>query len=162
VTTEAQRALAAWLAKIAMVADSLDLDTSVVPQVDRDWIRKQSLPPILWQTWIGCYGGVGWRELAMQHHSGILHFAAIGDPETLSGYASATTLGLGKMLALIVGSELPELEVNIGTASQKLRRIWPARDSFAWPLGHAITDDEAGAIAQIIHDAIANPRPPAN
>jgi hypothetical protein len=162
VTVTAQRALATWLAKIAMVANSHDPKTSVVLQVDRDWIRKQSLPPIVWQIWMGFYDGVGWRELAMQHHSGILHFTSVGDPETLSGYASATTLGLGRMLTLIVGTEFPNMEVNLGLANQMLRRIWPARDSFTWPLGHAITDDEAGAIARIIHEAVANPRPPAD
>lgn len=96
----------------------------------------------------------------MQHHSGILHLAAVGYPQTFSGYACSTTLGLGKMLALVVGKQLPDLEIGMGKAGDILRRIWPARDAFAWPLPHTITDSEAGALANILREALNNFRTP--
>src|SRR4051812_48674033 len=77
------RQLVTWFAKLAMVADAMDVQTMVVPQIDRDWMRQQRLPPLRWEVWIGFYEGIEWRDLAMQHHSGILNFAAVGDPETL-------------------------------------------------------------------------------
>jgi hypothetical protein len=146
-----------------MVADAMDSETTLVDQIDRDWTRSQWLPPINWQIWIGHYIGEDWRDLAMQHHSGILHLASIDDPQTLSGYVNTATFGLGKLLALVIGTAIIELDVNIGNAGRMLRRIWPARrDVFTWPLPHEVTDDEARAIALLMREAINNPRPPAN
>src|SRR5260221_5177511 len=162
VTIEPQRALATWFAKLAMVADAMDSKPSLIEQIDRDWMRAKSLPPINWQIWIGHYGGADWRDLAMQHHSGILHLTSVADPEPLSGYVNSAMFGLGKLLALVIGTGLVMMEVNIGRASQMLRRIWPPRDAFAWPFSHEITDDEASAIAALMREAINNPRPPAD
>jgi len=155
-TREDCRALAAWFAKLAMVADAMDIRTMVVPQADRDWMRQQSLPPIRWEVWIGFYEGSEWRELAMQHHSGILNFAAIGDPEALSGYVNSATFGLGNLLAHVIGSE--DFEIDLGTGARIMRRIWPAIDPLTWPLPHSITDDEAGAIARSLREAYLSSR----
>lgn len=161
ITDEARRALASWFAKLAMVADAMDASTALIEQIDRDWICSTSLPPMNWQIWIGYYVGEDWRDLAMQHHSGVLHFAAIGDPEMLAGYVNAATFGMGNLLALVIGTALVNMEVNIGNANDMLRRIWPARsEPFAWPLPHKVSDDEASAIALLMREAINNPRPP--
>lgn len=114
VTVEAQRALATWFAKLAMVADAMDPKTTVIEQIDREWMRSQSLPPINWQIWIAHYGGTDWRDLAMQHHSGILHLASVIDRQGLSGYVNPATFGLGKLLVLVIGTAIVGWDVNIG------------------------------------------------
>lgn len=167
VTLATQRAIAAWFSKIVMVADAADPTTMVITQADRDWIRCVSLPPLIWEVWIGSYEGTGWRDLAMQHHSGALNIAAIANPKTLSGhfhsgYASATTFGLGKLLVLVMAKEfsLLYIDINIGLAALRMRRIWPSHETFAWPLAESLTDDDVGAIANLLREATSNFRPP--
>ena len=106
-----------------MVADAMHAKSISIEPTDRDWMRSQSLPPINWQIWIGAYEGELWRDLAMQHHSGILHLAAVSDPDTLSGYISATTFGIGRLLALVLGTSIVGLDIDIGIANEMLRRI---------------------------------------
>jgi hypothetical protein len=109
VTPEAQRAIATWFAKIAMVGDAMRPERSVVLQTDRDWIRRNSLPPLLWEVWIGSYDGVDWRDLGIFQHGGRLDLSAVTRPHKLASNLEATTMGLGKLLALVIGNESPPL-----------------------------------------------------
>jgi hypothetical protein len=160
VTREAQEALATWFAKIATVADARLHADSVVLQSDRDWILRRSLPPLLWQIWIGSYQGTDWRDLALFQHGGILDLTAVSGRHKLKGYVTATTFGLGNLVALVVGSEHPRIEINIGTAALLLKRIWPSPSTFGWPLYHVLSDADANDIAEILRHAVATPHPP--
>jgi hypothetical protein len=159
VTREAQEALASWFAKIAAVADALRPANSVVLQSDRDWIMKRSFPPSLWRVWIGSYQGTSWRNLAMFQHSGILDLTEIAGLHNLKGYVEATTFGLGNLLALVIGSEHPDIDVNIGTAGTLLKPVWPSSSSFKWPLEFILSDADANNVAGILREAVAHPRP---
>ncbi len=159
VEVEAQRALATWFAKIAMVADSSRVETASHLQNDRDWIREHSLPPLLWQVWIGSYEGVVWRDLAIFHHGGRLDLTPVTPPQLgLAGYVTSTALGMGRMIALVIGNENPAIDLNIGTAATRLHRIWPAHQPLRWPQAALLSDQEAGGIAYILRSAIADPR----
>ena len=143
-----------------MIADARRPADSVVLQSDRDWIMKRSLPPLLWQVWIGSYQGTSWRDLAMFQHGGILDLTEVTGPHKLRGYVEATTFGLGNLLALVIGSEHPQIEINIGTAALLLKRVWPSSSPFGWPLEFALSDADANDVAEILRHAVANPRPP--
>jgi hypothetical protein len=160
VTQEAQQALATWFAKIATVADARRPADSVVLQSDRDWIMRRSLPPLLWQVWISSYQGTDWRDLALFQHGGILDLTEVTGNHKLKGYVTATTFGIGNLVALVIGSEHPQIEINIGTAVLLLKRIWPSPSAFRWPLDHVLSDADANDIAEILRHAVANPRGP--
>jgi hypothetical protein len=156
-----QRALATWFSKIAMVGDSMRPDRSVVLQADRDWIRANSSPPLLWEVWVGSYEGIDWRDLGIFQLGGRLDLSSVTGPDKLAGYVETTTMGMGKLIGLVIGNEHPAIEINIGNAAYLLRRIWPTDSAFNWPLPIVLSDDEARSVAYILRSAIANPKPPA-
>ena len=156
VTQEAQRKLATWLAKIAMVGDANNPDKCVVSQDHRTIMRMRQMPPDGWEVWIGTYGGVIWRELGIWQHSGQLNLP-VENYHSMSGYMMATTMGLGSLFVLVLGTGISEIGFGIGSAASILKRIWPTTSAFGWPLDHVLSDDEAGAIANIIATMTAHP-----
>jgi len=157
VADEAQLTIATWLAKISMVGDSIQPYKSVVLQSERKWIKDKREPPPLWEVWLGSYGGNMWRDLAIFQHSGRLNLSAVTGPGNFSGYVETTTIGIGKMLALVIGNENAALPLNIGNAAAVLKRIWPISNAFTWPRIHILSDNEAGGISHILRSAIVNP-----
>jgi len=96
-------------------------------------------------------------ERANGLRSGHLNFAAVAPPGIKSaGYAETTFVGMGSLIALVVGDDLPDVDFNVGTFSNLARRIWPTQRAFKWPLSDALTDPEANAAANILSSMIAN------
>jgi hypothetical protein len=148
-----QQALAAWLAKIAMVVDTNRLDNSAIPQFDREWIMEQAIPPLLWEIWISSYHGTAWRDLALFHHGGELNISPIGRPRSEPFYLTTTAIGMGCLFAVVIGNGNPGINLTT-TAFFHLERIWPARNSFRWPFAQSLTDDQASEIASTLEAAV--------
>jgi hypothetical protein len=157
VTQAMQRAIAAWFAKISMVGDSLHPAKSVVLQADRTWMMNRNLPPANWEVWIGTYGGTVWRELGIWQHSGNLMLPLMRDGQRLSGYTMATSLGLGSVFGLVLGTSIERIGFDLGSAASFMTRIWPTCCAFSWPLDHVLSDGEATAVANILTTMTVNP-----
>jgi hypothetical protein len=157
-STQDQQWLAAWLSKIAMVADSAQAQSGTVEQIDRDWLRHRGLPPLLWEVWIGFYGGIAWRELGVFQHGGHLDLTRVlPGPYKFSGYATSTAMGLGSLFALVIGNGSTMYDINIGKAADILTRILPGGKTVKWPLTYTLSDEDASAMAYILRHAVANP-----
>lgn len=159
VTPLAQRALAAWIAKISMVADSRNKSNTKVTQAHRNWLMEHGEPPGEWEIWASTYVGQEWRDLGLFQRNGILDFRQIaGGSEAFKGYAETTFIGMGNLAFLVVGNDLPAVEFNVGRFRQYARRIWPVGQSFMWPLKQTLDDSGAAAAINILHHMVANPR----
>jgi hypothetical protein len=150
-TTDMQQALAPWLSKIAMVGDAIEASEAYVSQDDRNYLRDNSKPPERWHVWIGSYAGTAWRELTMYQYRG--HLRLPGPPEHSGSYASASTIGMGRLLALVVGHDATAHTIDIGESAMVLKRLWPVSDSFAWPIEPVLSDKDAECIGDVFNSA---------
>lgn len=158
ISPETQRALATWLSKIAMVGDSRNRARMLVTQAQRDLMMKERRPPNEWEVWIASYNGTEVRELAFFQRSGKLDFTPVTGPgEKFSGYVETSFFGIGAMIALIVGDDLPDVDFNVGTLRDTARRIWPLDGSMIdWPLPFVVNDELAFHIMNILPHMVAN------
>ncbi len=152
-----QRVIATWFAKISMVGDMLNPEKSVVTEGDRRRFKEHRLPPEAWEVWIANYSGVAWSQLGIQQHAGQLTLPAVRNGVQLSGYTMATSLGLGTVFGLVLGTEIDQLGFTLGRASSYMTRIWPTGRDFSWPLEHQLSDTEATAIANVLTTMVVNP-----
>jgi hypothetical protein len=161
VTQAMQRDIAAWLTKMAMVGDTVNPNKSVIMQEDRTWLKDYRMPPKNWEIWIGCYEGTNpaWLELGMFQQSGQLSlpFRLLPEGRRASGYIIATSIGLGRVFGLILGTGIDRISFDLRDLTSFLQRLWPTDRAFAWPPACAMSDNDARQAVNIIARLIARP-----
>jgi hypothetical protein len=152
VSSKTQHALALWFAKIAIVGDSRDR-RGYISQSERATFMRQREPSALWEMWLASYEGTDYRDLALFQNGAnldALKLAAVGGPAVPVGYLQATTFGIGKLVALVIGNDIPQLRFSVGTFSPRARRIWPLGPSFNWPILPPLNDSETKSVTHIV------------
>jgi len=143
---EMQAQIAIWLAKIAMVGDSRRRKSSKIPQAQRDWLRERGFPPQGWEVWIAPYSGEELHELALFQFGGSLTLP--GRPE---GFMQFTVIGMGKLLALGTGTDIPNIRITFEPLDQMMTRVWPTGDAIRWPTEPAFSDAEGEMLVRVNH-----------
>ncbi len=157
VTADIQQAISTWLVKIAMVGDSMRRERSLIPQAERTWMLNNSMPPNGYDVWIGSYEGGVWSELGIFQHGGTLKIPPpIGGPNVLIGYAKLTVIGIGKLLALVLSTEIATLRFYLRSTAQYFRQIWPIQHPFDWPSSPILTEDQASGLPQMFSSMVGN------
>lgn len=156
ITPAMQKVLANWFIKMAMVGDSRNRKRSVVIQPHRDWLKDQKEPPSGYEVWVSSYEGTDWGDLGFYQNGGHLDFTPVAGPgKEFSGYAQTSFFGLGKMVALVVATDLANVRFEIGGVEAFLRRIWPVRDPINWPTSPVMQDNQASATAHVLQSMLA-------
>jgi hypothetical protein len=79
-----QRIVSTWAAKIAMTAEHVNPDKSVIHQAERTWLKVNLLPPHGWHIWAVTYAGSKWRDLGIFQHLGRLEIPSVDNSPPLS------------------------------------------------------------------------------
>ena len=152
VTPEAQKALAAWAAKTATVAEHISPRSDGISQSERTWIYEKLIPPRGWMVWIAGYAGGNWANLTIFQDRGTLLVPTVSPPRIGRDYVHATTWGMGHVLFLVVGCASPRAQRQFGHLEGRgLFRIWPRRvaRSILWPPADLLRDPQANALANL-------------
>lgn len=146
-----QTTIATWLSKIATVGDSRNRAKSVITPAERTFIKDNTQPPRCWEVWIFSYDGVDRRDLSFFQDSGKLEITTVPPPGIkLSGYVETTFIGMGKLAALVIANNLPEIQLKASVLDSRARRIWPVSPSFDWPITPPLDDNDAAAVERIL------------
>lgn len=144
VTADSQRTLATWLAKISMVGDHIERQRSKISQEHRSYLRENIVPPPTWQIWVSSYGGFRWHHLRMEQFRSALEL-----PNRPKTYFVSNVIGMGTMLALVLGHGALGLKAEIGEPADRLQRVWPTSGTFEWPTDRDLIDEEADELTTI-------------
>lgn len=160
-TPDMQKSLAAWVAKIAMVGDSRDPIATYVWPSARTRFMETKVPPHPWAVWIGRYSGDFFDNLAFIQHGQLVQGLSATWPPFLRYYLEATTIVIGPIVFLVIGTSIPDAEFQIGEYSRLMRRIWPVGGDVDLSTLPAMSNDEVGSLAYILSTMTSSMRPPA-
>ena len=151
-TLEKQMTIATWAAKTVMTAEHLRPREKGVSQAERSGLKEHLIPPPYWTVWLVEYDGEAWRNLGMHQGRGRLQKSPIRSPTAKSHYIHATTLGIGRVVFLVVGTTWESApEVFRRFDGRGLFRIWlPLPRSILWPPGEPLGDPQVNALANIL------------
>jgi hypothetical protein len=146
-----QQALATFLTKTVITSEYMRPRDRAVPKEQREWFFLNRSPLPRWYIWIGRYNGSLWKELMIFHHMVRLLDPAekpTGGPRN----THSTTIGMGYLLALVIGTSLNELTFELSDDDRSgLVRLWPIRDeTIRWPARGILNDAAAGQIANTL------------
>lgn len=144
VAPEDQKTLATWLTKVAMVGDNVEREGSRISQEHRNYLRERNEPPPTWQVWVTSYGGWRWHHLRMEQLR-----SPFGLPNRPKTYFTSSVVGMGTMLAVVVGHGADGIKLEIGESGKQLQQIWPASQTFDWPTEHDLSDEDADAFTTV-------------
>ena len=147
-----QKTLATWAAKTAMTAEQARPRERGISQAERSWLKEHLIPPSYWSVWLAGYDGESWCDLGMTQQRGRLQESPISSPKVESHYIHATTLGIGRVVFLVVGTMWkPAPEVFSRFDGKGLFRIWPSLPrSILWPPNDILGDPQVNALANIL------------
>jgi hypothetical protein len=139
-----QLILATWATKTAMTAEHLHPSKVVIHQDERTWLRKNLLPPVGWNVWIGKYHGTAWSELAIRQHAGKLRIPTIDNGTLNEHNFQLTILGMRRLVFVVVSSSWPQMQkviAALGAPILGLSQIWPVVQPLTvWPNPAILTD----------------------
>jgi hypothetical protein len=149
----AQTTLSAWISMLAMAADLVEPDKSVISKSEHQWLYSKRTAPLNWAIWIGDYKREAWKG-HMVHNamalSNLEHVPEIDEDGVARQNTQATTFVVGRIYAHVVSSVFASVPRKIRLHSPgvlKLRRIWyPSLSPHAWP-PPTLSDAEADAIS---------------
>lgn len=155
----AQRVLATWAAKTALVTQAKH---SKRLRSHFDSLYDGQHPPRQTQVWIGAY-----REGALQDLSGFLHHdlqivfdPAEWNPHVVNGYG--TTIFVRHVLFQVIGLELAvEVQRTLkGVLGGALTKIWPPTRPVPWPPRIIIDEANLQVIADSVIPGVMPENPP--
>jgi hypothetical protein len=127
-----------------MVGDHIERQRSKISQEHRSYLRDNLSPPSTWQIWVSSYGGFRWHHLRMEQFRSALEL-----PNRPKTYFVSSVIGMGTMLALVLGHGAQGLKLEIGGRPDRLQRIWPISETFEWPTDRDLLDEEADELTTI-------------
>lgn len=145
VTTEAQRAVSAWIMLSCIMAEFTDEQTMAIPLFDRVHIRENAEPPSDWHIFVGRYEGTEWAPTRYRHHGAEIAKLPPG-PFDISRaethHFQVSTYVLGDFAVHAFSTTYAPLadEFEADFSPDGMERIWPLREAFAWPI-QAMLDD---------------------
>jgi hypothetical protein len=131
-----QKLAATWAAKTAAMLGLTHSKRPVVPAADVAALFATREPPRNTYVWIGAYEG----EWSGWYSGDVIGLGPRGNPH---GFASCTTLVLGRLVFQLLGHDLPEpmTPVSAPEADRLSIQIWPdPRPLVSWPPDFAILD----------------------
>jgi hypothetical protein len=149
---EAQRILATWATKTAMVAERSFPREIGISQAEREWIKNRDEPPLNWRVWIAAYDDAQWKNLSIYQHRGRLQHSPIRRPGVATYYVQTTLFGLNHVLFLVGSTFWPGFHSILqGGDRASVLDIWPPRArSLLWPPARILRDPQANALANVL------------
>jgi len=155
--SNAQTRIATWATMATMTGEHLSYDTEsvAVPQSERDWFRKNGVPPDNWRILIGRYQRQAWRE--QWRHVSIPIYSAKDIPGRKASNRrepnhQATTFTVGQLYVHVFSGHFRNLIMDwdwrtAPRARSCLTQIWPIQFPLAmWPT-QDMTDADAEAFS---------------
>lgn len=150
--THAQRTLAAWAAKTAMVGEFVQPTKVAIPPADRQSFMRNQVPPESgWWIWIAGNGSIEWLT-GINHFSARLNVTPVAPVTPNIVNLQSTTLGIGQLLIHLVSTTVAGQSFALkDPEAADLRPIWPPPNSdIIWPRLRLLTDDDINFIAGTI------------
>lgn len=138
-TANAQKSLAAWIAKTIMIAEFASLDGVVTPRAQRESLRISLQAPLSWNIWIARNKGRNWVARYVRHVAGL------GEVDAKKGVQKDTqsiTLGMGHVLVHVMTSTVPGMKFELPEKAASFHALWPVRSAITWPSRGALDHDD--------------------
>jgi hypothetical protein len=151
INRDQQQILGKFLTKVVITSEYTKPRDRAIPKEQRDYFFLNRNPLPLWHIWIGRYNGSLWRELMIFHHM-VKLLAHTEKPSGGPRNTHSTVMGMGSLLALVIGTSRNNLTFEIGDSHESaLVRLWPIRnDIIRWPPPDVIGDVGADVIANTL------------
>lgn len=165
ITPADKRAMTAWCAVTAIVAEYTDPKTIAIPKLDVEYVYEKRIPPTSWSICIGRYEGKEWSPDRYRHYGMFLHPSeaerAGKAVETLKReYLHVSTYALGKLALQIFACTLPNVVdiFRMNFIPHTMISIFPdSEEAVTWPSTPVLGDSDMNEIDQtFIMDFVAS------
>jgi hypothetical protein len=146
----AQRTLAAWALKQAMMLDLLNPGSNqpgdtVISDSHYEHLRVHGEPPATTFVWITATDGKHQADTYYNGHAIELHLDPLDRPNEI---AYVATFAIRHVAFQVLGTNLSGASwKHIGAAAAALGQIWPFREEFTWPPGHVLPAADVDGLA---------------
>lgn len=154
-TSDIQRTLAAWIAMSFIMAEYTDPKTVAITKAEREFLKKNLLPPSNWKIWIGRYSGDAWKDIRYRHHGISVTSAPFDLKRKISVNTQTSTQTIGALFIHAFSTNRPENEIKINDPVE----IFKPYMQLIWPItleGNLLTDMITDTEALIFSDWILN------
>jgi len=146
-TKIAQRTVAAWAFKTAVIGEQITPSAARTPNEHRHWLRDHAEPPAAAFVFIAATDA---KWIGDTHYGGIYMFAdsSAGILPAGTPIAYGATLVIRHLALQVVAGLIEDAAfAHQAPLNASVRRIWPSIAAFEWPPGPVLTPPALDALA---------------